>query len=145
MLGGLRQLITAHGRQGRLGCVMCLGAGLVFWITGSLLSPQGLSVWERWSYDRYFTLRPPTLVRDVQILKMDEKSYRDLDHNPGFVHILHVGRDDSAGHFYYVMETADDELSGQEIVPGTYWPKPSKPCISPTSFIGILNRPTSFS
>ena len=27
--------------------------------------------------------------------------------HPGVVHILHVGRDDAAGYFYYVMELAD--------------------------------------
>ena len=27
--------------------------------------------------------------------------------HPGVVHVLHVGRDDAAGYFYYVMELAD--------------------------------------
>src|SRR4051794_13264429 len=30
----------------------------------------------------------------------------------GFVDILHVGRNDASGFFYYVMELADDETSG---------------------------------
>jgi len=29
--------------------------------------------------------------------------------HPGFVHILHVDRDDVAGYFYYVMEIGDDD------------------------------------
>jgi WD40 repeat protein len=37
--------------------------------------------------------------------------------------ILQVGRDDDAGYFYYVMEVADDEVSGQEIDPGRYRPR----------------------
>src|SRR5262245_37364640 len=43
--------------------------------------------------------------------------------HPGLVHILHVGRDDAAGYFYYVMELADDENSGQKINPDSYVPK----------------------
>ena len=42
--------------------------------------------------------------------------------HPGFVHILHVGRNDPEGFFYYVMEVADDEYSGQTIDPKTYSP-----------------------
>ncbi|MCI0748693.1 MAG: CHASE2 domain-containing protein [Verrucomicrobia subdivision 3 bacterium] len=38
--------------------------------------------------------------------------------HPGFVHILHVGRNE--GCFYYIMELADDENEGQKIVPETY-------------------------
>ena len=39
------------------------------------------------------------------------------------VAILHVGRDDEAGLFYYVMELGDDVHSGQEIAPETYTPR----------------------
>ena len=42
-----------------------------------------------------------------------------LNH-PGLVHILHVGRDDQAGYFYYVMEVGDDEVAGIKITPETY-------------------------
>ena len=30
--------------------------------------------------------------------------------HPGFVHILHVGRSEPAGCFYYIMELGDDEI-----------------------------------
>jgi CHASE2 domain-containing sensor protein len=43
--------------------------------------------------------------------------------HPGFVHVLHVGRDDNAGCFYYVMEIADDTLLGPEIQVDAYSPK----------------------
>jgi CHASE2 domain-containing sensor protein len=43
--------------------------------------------------------------------------------HPGFVHILHVERDDNAGRFYYIMEAGDDAESGQQIDPATYVPK----------------------
>jgi CHASE2 domain-containing sensor protein len=42
--------------------------------------------------------------------------------HPGLVQILHVGRNDDAGHFYYVMEAADDRRSGQTINPDRYEP-----------------------
>jgi len=38
----------------------------------------------------------------------------------GFVHILHVGRNEPDGYFYYIMELGDDENLGQTIVPETY-------------------------
>jgi hypothetical protein len=43
--------------------------------------------------------------------------------HPGWVHILHVGRNDEQGYFFYVMEPGDDEVSGQQISPETYQPK----------------------
>ncbi len=38
----------------------------------------------------------------------------------GFVHILHVGRNDEAGYFYYIMELGDDVKTGQRIDPDSY-------------------------
>jgi WD40 repeat protein/tetratricopeptide (TPR) repeat protein len=38
------------------------------------------------------------------------------------VDILHVGQNEQAGYFYYVMELADDQLTGQKIAPETYRP-----------------------
>lgn len=43
--------------------------------------------------------------------------------HPGFVCILHIGRNDAGGYFYYVMEAADDVVAGQQITPATYVPK----------------------
>ena len=37
--------------------------------------------------------------------------------------ILQVGRNETAGCFYYVMELADDVVCGQNIVPETYIPR----------------------
>ena len=36
--------------------------------------------------------------------------------------LLHVGRDPAAAYFYYVMELADDAVTGREIDPATYTP-----------------------
>lgn len=43
--------------------------------------------------------------------------------HPGMIHLLHVGRNNALGYFYYVMETADDHLRGPEIDPHTYVPR----------------------
>lgn len=43
--------------------------------------------------------------------------------HPGLVAILHVGRNERAGYFYYVMEVADDIATGPAIHPETYKPK----------------------
>jgi WD40 repeat protein len=40
--------------------------------------------------------------------------------------VLHVGRNDPDGYFYYAMELADDERTGQEIDPEKYSPKSLK-------------------
>jgi WD40 repeat protein/serine/threonine protein kinase len=42
------------------------------------------------------------------------------------VGLLHVGRNDAAGFFYYVMELADDIETGDEIFPDRYVPKTLK-------------------
>ena len=42
------------------------------------------------------------------------------------VSLLHVGRNDAAGFFYYVMELADDIETGEEIFPESYVPKTLK-------------------
>ena len=41
----------------------------------------------------------------------------------GFVAILHVGRNETDGYFYYVMELADDDSNGYQIDPDRYTPK----------------------
>ena len=43
--------------------------------------------------------------------------------HPGFVSILHVGRNVAARWFYYVMEVGDDAVQEQQINPETYVPR----------------------
>jgi serine/threonine protein kinase len=43
--------------------------------------------------------------------------------HPGLVHVLHVGRNDDAGYFFYVMELADDAVAGEAINPDLYEPR----------------------
>ncbi|MBI2924683.1 MAG: CHASE2 domain-containing protein [Verrucomicrobia bacterium] len=59
-----------------------------------------------------------------------EREYRGMERfmpismdHPSFLRLLHVGRDDKAGHFYYIMELGDDELHGQQFDAQTYSPK----------------------
>jgi serine/threonine protein kinase len=59
-----------------------------------------------------------------------EREYRGiLQYTPisrthhGLVPILHVGRENEAGFFYYVMEVADCAHSGRNINPATYCPR----------------------
>jgi hypothetical protein len=41
----------------------------------------------------------------------------------GVISILHVGRNDQLGYFYYIMEAADDLKTGQKIRPESYVPR----------------------
>jgi len=43
--------------------------------------------------------------------------------HPGLVQVLHVGRNDESGYFFYIMELADDTDSTGPIVPERYVPK----------------------
>lgn len=43
--------------------------------------------------------------------------------HPGFVNILHVGRNEKENYFYSIMELADDEERGQTIIPESYTPR----------------------
>jgi serine/threonine protein kinase len=43
--------------------------------------------------------------------------------HPGLVHVLHVGRNDTEGFFFYIMEVCDDASSGQRIDAEGYTPK----------------------
>jgi WD40 repeat protein len=49
------------------------------------------------------------------------KSFEPVSRShPSFMAILHVGQNQAEGYFYYVMELADDQQSGQQVVPETY-------------------------
>ncbi|MED5586466.1 MAG: bifunctional serine/threonine-protein kinase/formylglycine-generating enzyme family protein [Verrucomicrobiota bacterium] len=60
-----------------------------------------------------------TFEREFEGIKSFEKV--SLKH-PGLVNILHVGRNDKEGFYYYVMELADDRASGRDIDPEQYVP-----------------------
>jgi len=58
--------------------------------------------------------------REFEGLRSFEPVSRTSD---GFTDILQIGRNDSDGYFFYLMEVADDQVSGQNIDPETYRPK----------------------
>ena len=43
--------------------------------------------------------------------------------HPGLLQILHVGREDAQGYFFYIMELGDDEVARPQIDPDRYAPK----------------------
>ena len=61
--------------------------------------------------------------REYDGIRKFEPISRSYDHQ---VQILHVGRQDEQGRFYYIMELADDQHTGQQIEPQTYVPKTLK-------------------
>ena len=67
--------------------------------------------------DRFEDLRP--YEREFEgITRFAAISLRE----PSQLALLHAGRQDTAGFFYYVMELADDTAHGREIDPATYAP-----------------------
>ncbi|MDF1850217.1 MAG: SUMF1/EgtB/PvdO family nonheme iron enzyme [Verrucomicrobiales bacterium] len=59
-----------------------------------------------------------TFEREFEGIQHYEKVSQD---HPGLVDVLHVGRDDDAGFYYYVMELADDESGeSKEVDPESY-------------------------
>src|SRR4051812_11859730 len=55
--------------------------------------------------------------REFAGMKQFERLSREQENQ---LTILHVGRNEAAGYFYYVMELADDAETGEEIIPDRY-------------------------
>ena len=70
-------------------------------------------------YRRNFQHARPFEREYAGLLKFEPISRTD----EGFVDILHVGRNDEAGYFYYIMELGDDQRTGNEVEAGRYIPK----------------------
>ncbi len=68
--------------------------------------------------DRFPSARP--FEREFEGIRKFEPVSRAHDSQ---VDILHVGRDEAAGVFYYVMELGDDREHGQDIDPESYSPR----------------------
>ncbi|MBL9114115.1 MAG: SUMF1/EgtB/PvdO family nonheme iron enzyme [Verrucomicrobiaceae bacterium] len=80
-------------------------------VTGAL---RAVKVIWREDYDH-----PEVFEREFEAIKRYEPISRK---HPGLVPVLQVGRSDTEGFYYYVMELADDLESGREIDPDTYKP-----------------------
>src|SRR5690606_27129506 len=61
-----------------------------------------------------------TFEREFEGIRKFEPVSRN---HPGLVHVLHVGRNDDEGVYYYVMELGDDRESGSRINPQEYEPR----------------------
>ncbi len=62
---------------------------------------------------------PKVFEREFEGMRAFEPISRSHE---GLVDILHVGRNDEAGYFYYSMELADDLIRGRNVDPATYQP-----------------------
>ena len=58
-----------------------------------------------------------TFEREFEGIRKFEPISRD---HPGLVHVLHVGRNDDEGFYYYVMELGDDRDRGSRVEPAEY-------------------------
>jgi serine/threonine protein kinase len=124
-----RNKLTESWRSALLGAVLCGGLGMallyVWWGEGLIC----------WSYDLLFRFRTAPSPDEVVIVYMDDRSFGELCQkgiqkfmpisrsHPGLVHVLHVGRNDAVGFFFYIMEVCDDASTGQRIDPERYSPK----------------------
>lgn len=98
--------------------IRCVGRGSYgeVWLARSVMGTfRGIKIVSRKSFEHH---RP--FEREFAGMQKFEPISRS---HPGFVSILHVGRNTREEYFYYVMEIADDVLSGQGIQPETYLPK----------------------
>jgi len=78
------------------------------------------------------SLRAAKVVRreDFELDRTFEREFEGImrfepisRNHPGLVHILHVGRSDEEGFYYYLMELGDDRESGSRVEPGDYEPR----------------------
>jgi serine/threonine protein kinase len=96
----------------------CIGRGAYgeVWLASSIMGTyRAVKIVWRKSFD---TDRP--FEREFAGIQKFEPVSRSHD---GLVDILHVGRKDDGGYFYYVMELADDVRSGSQIDPDHYQAK----------------------
>ena len=59
--------------------------------------------------------------------------------HPGWVNILHVGKDEIGGFFYYVMDPADDLVLGPHIDPARYVPKTLGKVLVENPYVPVLD------
>jgi serine/threonine protein kinase/lipoprotein NlpI len=93
----------------------CIGRGAYgeVWLARSVMGTyRAVKIVWRKSFD---TDRP--FEREIAGIQKFEPVSRSHD---GLVDILHVGRNDDAGYFFYVMELADDVRTGAQIDPARY-------------------------
>jgi hypothetical protein len=96
----------------------CIGRGSYgeVWLARSLTGAyRAIKVVHRRTFDH----ERPYLREFEGIQKFERVSH---EHQSEMA-VLHVGRNDAEGYFYYIMELADDEGGGPEVDPDTYSPR----------------------
>ena len=96
----------------------CIGRGAYgeVWLARSIMGAhRAVKIVWRKSFD---TVRP--FEREFSGIQKFEPVSRSHD---GLVDILHVGRNDDGGYFFYVMELADDLTGSLQVDPEQYQPK----------------------
>jgi serine/threonine protein kinase/lipoprotein NlpI len=96
----------------------CIGRGAYgeVWLASSVMGAcRAVKIVWRRSFE---TDRP--FEREFAGIQKFEPVSRSHD---GLVDILHVGRNDEAGYFFYVMELADDVQTGAQVDPDRYQPR----------------------
>src|SRR5919198_3670610 len=96
----------------------CIGRGSYgeVWLARNILGTyRAVKIVERKAF-----LDEEAFEREFSGLQRFEPVSREHD---GFVAILHVSRNRTAGFFYYVMELADNDTKRDRIEPDTYIPK----------------------
>lgn len=95
--------------------IRCIGEGAYgqVWLARNAI---GLYHAVKVVYRSRFSLADPydRALRGIQKFMPVSRSHE------GFVHILHVGRNDRLGFFFYIMEAGDDQKAGQHFDPATY-------------------------
>jgi class 3 adenylate cyclase/tetratricopeptide (TPR) repeat protein len=89
--------------------------GEVWLIRNVLGSYRAVKIVERKAFRE-----PRPYEREFEGIKQFEPLSRT---HPGFVNILHIGRNERLGHFYCIMELADDASKGRVIDPDGYEPR----------------------
>ena len=98
--------------------VRCIGSGSYgkVWLARSVMGTyRAIKIIQR----KNFPMQRPYDREFLGIQKFEPVSRT----HPGLVTVLHIGRNDQAGYFFYIMEAADDVASGQKINADTYVPK----------------------
>ena len=95
--------------------VRCIGSGSYgkVWLARNVMGTyRAVKIIQRKS----FTMQRPFDREFLGIQKFEPVSRT----HPGLVTVLHIGKNEPAGYFFYIMEAADDVVTGQKINPETY-------------------------
>ena len=96
-------------------CIGRGGYGEVWVATDAIDQPKAVKIITRFPYSN-----SSAFEREFKGL---QKYSPISNEHPNLVNILHIGRNNTAGFIYYIMEAGDDILTGAKIDPQTYKPR----------------------